>query len=141
LVPCWVLGAGCGTLFATPVFMGVRRYQDLDAWRLANELKREVYALGPANLAEGFGCYRHPEFARYVRVARASLLETHNHLGDGVDRRFWSAEEATRLQTLADKAMGATTRLMRYLMSTKAPSTKHGTQHVAPSTLHKLRSP
>jgi len=31
--------------FATPFFMGVRRYQDLDAWRLANELKREVYAL------------------------------------------------------------------------------------------------
>jgi hypothetical protein len=75
--------------------VGVRRYQDLDAWRLANELKREVYALiensparedrrfcdqikaaassGPANLAEGFGCYRHPEFARYARVARASL--------------------------------------------------------------------
>jgi four helix bundle protein len=125
--------------------MGARRYQDLDAWRLANELKREVYALiensparedrrfcdqikasassGPANLAEGFGCYRHPEFARYVRVARASLLETHNHLGEGTDRRYWSPTEAGRLQALADRATGATTRLMRYLMSTKAPGT------------------
>src|SRR5207248_2029604 len=72
----------CGGIsFATRSLMGVRRYQDLDAWRLANELKREVCALienspgredrrfcdqikasassSPANLAEGFGCYRH----------------------------------------------------------------------------------
>ena len=88
--------------------MGIRRYEDFVAWRLANELKQNVYELvarttarddrrfcdqitdsaasAPRNLAEGFGCYRHPEFARYTRIAKASLVETHNHLGDGVDR-------------------------------------------------------
>jgi four helix bundle protein len=126
--------------------MAVSRYQDLVAWQLARELRREVYALvdrSPAkddrrfcdqirnsaasaasNLAEGFGCYRHPDFARYSRVARSSLIETHNHLGDGVDRGFWPPHEAVRLQDLADRATGGTTRLIRYLESTDAPGTR-----------------
>src|SRR6185503_15551160 len=126
--------------------MGARRYQDLDVWQLANELKKKVYALvdrstarddckfrdqiiesaasAPSNLAEGFGCYRHPEFARYTRVAKASLMETHNHLGDGVDRHHWSPREATPLQHLADRAIGASVRLLRYLESTDAPGTR-----------------
>jgi hypothetical protein len=76
--------------------MVARRYEELIAWQLANELKQKVYALvetstaredrkfsdqikdsaasAPRNLAEGFGCYRHPEFARYARVAKASRL-------------------------------------------------------------------
>jgi len=126
--------------------MGVRRYQDLVAWQLANELKQKVYALvdqTPAvsdrrfcdqikdaaasasrNLAEGFGCYLHPEFARYTRVAKASLTETHNHLGDGVDRRHWTAVQAQPLQQLADRAQGACVRLLRHLESTDAPGTR-----------------
>ncbi|MBI3400534.1 MAG: four helix bundle protein [Acidobacteria bacterium] len=126
--------------------MVAQRYQDLVAWQLANQLKQEVYALidrtpakhdrrfcdqikdsarsAPSNLAEGFGCYYHPEFARYSRVARSSLVETHNHLGDGVDLKYWSPSDAARLQTLADRATGATTRLIRYLESTDAPGAR-----------------
>jgi len=126
--------------------MGARRYQDLDVWQLANDLKKRVYALvdrstarddrkfceqirdsaasAPSNLAEGFACYRHLEFARYTRVAKASLTETHNHLGDGVDRRHWSPREATPLQELADRAVGACVRLLQYLESTDAPGTR-----------------
>ena len=92
--------------------MTVRRYQDLLAWQLANELKRRVYELvnnssarndfnfrdqimrsassAPANIAEGFGYYRHAEFGRLLRIAKSELVETHNHLGDGVDRHHWS---------------------------------------------------
>jgi four helix bundle protein len=125
--------------------MGIRRYQDLVAWQLSNELKQGVYALvessgakhehrfrdqiqesaasACSNLAEGFGCYRHPEFGRYARIARSSLIETHNHLGDGVDRQLWSPHEAAALQELANRATGATTRLIRYLENTDAPGT------------------
>ena len=125
--------------------MGARRYQDLVAWQLANELKQKVYALvdqstarddrkfcdqikdsaasALRNLAEGFGCYLHPEFARYTRIAKASLIETQDHLGDGVDRRHWSNREAASLQELADRAVGACVRLQRYLESTDAPGT------------------
>ena len=124
--------------------MGVRRYQDLVAWQLADELKGRVYELtdtsparrdfsfcdqikssassAPANIAEGFGHYRHPEFARHVRIAKGSIIETHNHLGDGVDRRHWSREQAIPLQELADRAAGASTRLLQYLMKTDAPA-------------------
>jgi len=123
--------------------MGAKRYQDLVAWQLANELKKKVYALIDAssarddrkfcdqlkdsaasatrNLSEGFGCYRHPEFARYVRIAKSSLTETHNHLGDGVDRGHWPPQHAAPLQELADRAIGACVRLLRYLESTEAP--------------------
>jgi four helix bundle protein len=124
--------------------VGVSRYQDLVAWQLADELKRKVYELvdnssarndlhfrdqikdstssAPTNIAEGFGYYRHAEFARHVRIAKSELLETHHHLIDGVDRGHWSREQATPLQKLADRAAGASTRLLKYLMTTEAPS-------------------
>jgi four helix bundle protein len=149
-----VLGAGCrvpgaecgGTGIASVLVMGVRRYEDLVAWQLANELKQNVYALvdrsmarndrrfcdqikdsaasAPRNLAEGFACYRHPEFARYTRIAKASLTETHNHLGDGVDRRHWPPQEVDPLKQLANRAVGACVRLLQFLESTDAPHTR-----------------
>jgi four helix bundle protein len=140
-VLCRVSGAGCekvlvrGMGIAGQLGMGARRYEDLDVWQLANDLTKNVYALvdrstarddrrfceqirdsaasAPSNLAEGFGSYRHPEFARYARVAKASLVETHNHLGYGVDRHHWSPREATSLQELADRALGACVGLLQ----------------------------
>jgi four helix bundle protein len=126
--------------------MAVRRYQDLVAWQLAHEMKVKVYALidetqarddrkfcdqikdsaasAPRNLAEGFGSYLHPDFARYRRTAKASLIETQNHLDDGVDRRHWTHRHAMPLQQLADRAVGACVRLLRHLESTDAPGTR-----------------
>jgi four helix bundle protein len=124
--------------------MGARRYQDLEAWRLANEMKRGVYALvdsspasqdlrfwrqikaaassATANITEGFASYRHPEFVRYLRIARCSLIEAHNHRADGADRGYWTRHDADRLEQLADRVVGAVTRLMRFLMVTKTPT-------------------
>jgi hypothetical protein len=67
---------------------GVRRYQDLDCWKLSNELKRRIYDFtakapasldfkyceqirdsarsAPRNIAEGFGRFRDGEFARNI---------------------------------------------------------------------------
>ena len=128
--------------------MVVRRYQDLVAWQLADELKRKVYELvdnssarndfkfrdqirdsassAPTNIAEGFGYYRHPEFARHVRIAKSEILETHQHLGDGVDRHHWTREQASPIQELADRAAGASTGLLKHLMTTDAPSQWRG---------------
>ena len=148
LVPRAWCCAGCsgGSGFAPRAGMGAKRYEDLVAWQLANELKRGVYELvarsdargdrrfcdqitasaasAPGNLAEGFGCYRHPEFARYVRIAKASLLETHNHLGDGIDRRHWSPRDVSLLLELTNRAVGACVRLLAYLEATDAPGLK-----------------
>ncbi len=122
---------------------GVRRYEDLDCWKLADELKTGVYDLleksrpkrtlefrdqimsaassGPSNIAEGFGHYRHKESARYARIAKASLTETHNHIADGVARRYWTAVEATPLLAVATRAIGATAGWIRHLESTETP--------------------
>ncbi len=122
---------------------GVRRYEDLDCWKLANELKVRVYEIiersaanhdfefrdqlrdsassGPSNLSESFAHYRHPDAARLARIAKSSLTETHNHLGDGVDRKYWTAEDAAPLLVLAKRAIGATTGWIRHLETSKAP--------------------
>lgn len=135
--------------------MAARRFEELDAWKLADELKKKVSALldrtsarkdrrfcdqltaaaasAPANLAEGFGYYRHPEFAKHTRIAKSSLMETQNHLRDGVDRRFWSAQQADSLLHIADRAIGACVRLIAYVEASDAPrarrrnNTKAGT--------------
>jgi four helix bundle protein len=129
-----------------PGGMVAKRYEDLEAWQLSDDLKKKIYALidassarddrrfcdqlrdsaasAPSNLAEGFGYYRHPEFARYVRMAKSSLMETHQHLRDGVDRRHWAPRQATPLQELADRAIGKCVRLLDYLESTDAPKSR-----------------
>jgi four helix bundle protein len=76
---------------------------------------------GPSNIAEGFGAYDHPQAARYAKIGRSSLMETHNHLGDGADRKHWSRAKAQELQALAERAIAATTKWLVYLSTTDAP--------------------
>ncbi len=120
--------------------MGARHYKELVCWQLAHELKCEVYAFtdkmpakqdrdfcqdirasarsAPSNIAEGFGRETHRDFAHFLSVARASLIETDNHLQDALDCRYISASEHTRLTSLATRALTATTRLQSYLLRT-----------------------
>src|SRR5512140_3088167 len=88
--------------------MGAKTFTELIAWQAANRFKIEVYRLTArtgvekdfdfcnqirrssssvsSNLAEGFARYGHRDFARFVAIARASLIETQNHLIDATDR-------------------------------------------------------
>lgn len=125
--------------------MGVRSFKELDAWRLANDLKLGVYHLirrdavgrdwdfrdqirnaaasAPRNIAEGFGRCRPRDFSQYLRVANGSLMETANHLEDGRDRGYVTTAEIEPLLVLVRRASGATTRLLRYLQSAPNPRT------------------
>jgi four helix bundle protein len=107
-----------GTNPASGDRVGVRRFEDLEAWRLASELKREVYALVeqsqavhdfrfrdqirdsaasvPRNLAEGFGRFRPAPFAQFIEIAIGSLMETQCLLKDGLDRRYFTPEGLPR---------------------------------------------
>ena len=111
-----------------------KRYEELEAWQLADELKREVYALtetGPAakdfkyrdqirdssasaprNIAEGFGRFRPGEFARFLEFAVGSIDETRNSLIDGRDRGYLDATLFSRLFNLANAARRATRNLL-----------------------------
>jgi four helix bundle protein len=72
----------------------------------------------PANIAEGFGRETHREFAHYLSIARASLLETDNHLQDACDCEYLTEAERQRLSALATRALKTATRLQSYLLRT-----------------------
>jgi len=119
--------------------MAARHFRELVCWQLSTDLKRQVYAFiarpgaardvefcnqirnsargAPRTIAEGFGRFRPTEFSRYLEFARASLLETQNHLDDALDCGYLTAAEHARLFKLANRAIGATTRLHRYLQA------------------------
>ena len=87
---------------------GGDRFTNLRAWQACDVYKKAVYRIcerpplandwkrrdqledsvrGPgAHVAEGFGRFSPPDFARFVVTARASLMESQNHLLDLVDR-------------------------------------------------------
>jgi four helix bundle protein len=120
---------------------GVRRFEDFDCWKLSNELKLAIYevverphiktdrdfcdqirsavASAPANIAEGFGRRSDAEFAHFLDIARGSLNECRNHLGDARDRNYIDERERAALNSLASRAVGAVAGLQRYLRRRK----------------------
>ncbi len=117
--------------------MAARRYEELEAWQIADELKREVYALtetGPAakdfkyrdqirdsaasnskNISEGFGRFRPAPFAQFMEFAVSSAMETKDSLKDGVDRGYFTPERVALAQKLAERSIQCSTKLIVYL--------------------------
>lgn len=129
------------------------RFEDLAAWQLAVQLKAVAFALlrdprvardfkfrdqlsdaaasAPRNIAEGFGRYRHVDFANFVRIARASEQEVLNHFRDAVARGYLGKADLPAHEVAAKRALKAAPGLIRYLESTPDP----------PSTLAPTRNP
>jgi four helix bundle protein len=123
--------------------MCAQRYENLDIWQLADELKEKTYELidntaarkdfafcdqlrrsvssATANISEGYGYYDHGLFAKHVRIAIASEIETLDHLDDGVKRRHWNDDAALPLKRLANRAIRAATSFLRHLETSEAP--------------------
>jgi four helix bundle protein len=121
---------------------GVRRFTSLRAWQACDAYKKAVYKVceestlatdfsrrdqledavkgPPAHIAEGFGRFSPPDFARFVVMARASLMESQNHLRDAVDVGHVSETCRLALDALAEVALGETTGLLEYLQSPEA---------------------
>jgi four helix bundle protein len=113
---------------------GVRRYEDLDAWKLSMQLNDVIFeitstgrafadfgfrdqirdaARSPPLIAEGFIRFTDSEFIRYLRMARGELGEVLNHLEIGRRQNYFSAEQLQRATTLGNRAKGATTNLLK----------------------------
>jgi len=121
---------------------GVKRFTNLRAWQACDIYKKAVYRLceqpplaqdwkrrdqlegsvrGPcAHVAESFGRFNPPDNARFVVMARASLMESQNHLSDLVDRGYISEAERVTLNELAETALKETTGWLEYLQSPEA---------------------
>ncbi|TAK11734.1 MAG: four helix bundle protein [Acidobacteria bacterium] len=117
--------------------------RDLVVWQLAETLRAEVVALCAkpsiqqqfkfrdqilpaaasvaANIAEGYGRASHADFARFLGVAIGSLRETETWLRDGVDRKFWSDDDAEAALLLCKRLTVGLNRLRAYLRSTPTP--------------------
>ena len=115
--------------------MGVRRFEDLIAWQLADELHRQVLEFtdtfparsdwdfcnqirtatrsAKTNTSEGFGRYYRREFIRFLRIAAASLQETKNHLHEAKQRKFIDDEKHTGMVRLTLRALKANIRLQQ----------------------------
>ena len=116
---------------------GARHFRELVCWQLARDLKSALYqvtdseavrrdlrfcdqlrdaaASAPRNIAEGFGRRTHADFAKFLDIARGSLMECQNHLQDAVDRGYLTSEDFSQLNSLAQRTCGAVAGLQRYL--------------------------
>jgi four helix bundle protein len=121
---------------------GVKRFTDLRAWQACDLYKKAIYLLcdsdqiardfgrrkqleesasrPTAHIAEGFGRFNPPDFARFCVIARSSLMESQNHLHDFVDKKYITEERRLELDKLAEAALEEVTGLMEYLQSPEA---------------------
>ena len=119
--------------------MGAKNYRDLDAWRLADQIRLKVIAVTasnpasgdfkfsnqiressssvPADIAEGFARRSPRDFARFLSIAKGSLLETQDRILDGAERRYISEHDAIELMQLTARCDRVITRLRAYLWS------------------------
>jgi four helix bundle protein len=138
---------------------GFKSFREFAAWQLAFQLRRAVIPLcvrirdekdfeflrqlreaarsGPRNIAEGFGRFKHKDFAKFVRIAKASELELLNHFEEAEVSGYVTPKQREELEHLARKAIKAANGLIRYLESTpdpctKAPKHQQGTKAPAP---------
>ncbi len=119
---------------------GVWRFEDLVAWKLAVQLQQladkycdkpaikrdfkfrnqlsDSAASAPRNIAEGFGRFHHPEFARFARFAKGSEEEVLNHFLDAKRKGYITLVECEDGVHAARKALKAVNGLIRYLDDT-----------------------
>jgi four helix bundle protein len=125
---------------------GVRDHSELDVWKLADEVRKQVWTLvaRPAfrsewslrnqlkeaaespcpNIAEGFSRFHTLEFSRFLRIAKGSLSEVIDHAGAAQAKGLITDVEKNVLCSYARRARGAATKLILYLESTEAPGLK-----------------
>ena len=123
---------------------GARHYSELIVWQLGDAIRRQLYPLTRRtpfsndcrlrrqvddaagsicrNIAEGFGCDSHAEFARYLEISRRSLNELLDCLLDALLKKHVTPEEITPIRTLARRLFPAIASLRRHLRDTPSPN-------------------
>jgi four helix bundle protein len=105
----------------------MQRFYDLEAWKVARDLKISVSTLAKkfpaderfslisqiirssrsvtANIAEGYGRNNYKETIHFCRMARGSLEETLNHLIDAFDEKYITENELKIHKVTVDKSL------------------------------------
>jgi four helix bundle protein len=113
---------------ADAIWEVVSRWNGLARDTVGKQVVRSADGIG-ANIAEGTGRGSFKDNRRFVRMARASLYETHHWLRRAYKRRLLTASQSAALKPLLDELRP---RLNAYLGSigradpdSKGPRTKH----------------
>jgi four helix bundle protein len=122
---------------------GARDHVELDAWKLADQVRdivdrllgrpafngrpklreqlREAAESPCPNIAEGFSRYFPRDFARFLRIAKGSLNEVIEHSYRAKALNLITEEEFNSVRSLARRARGAITQLVLYLETAEPP--------------------
>lgn len=108
----------------------IKRFEDILAWQEARRLVKQVYKLtqegkfakdfglrdqiqraavsAMTNIAEGFDCDSHVEFARFLGIARRSAVEVQSLLYAALDINYLDEETFKSLYAQAEKTKALT---------------------------------
>jgi four helix bundle protein len=122
--------------------MIAKKFRELRAWQATYAFKLKIYDLieagplsedeslkkqlregaasAPSQISEGFGRFDPVDFARFVKMARASIIECQNHLQDAVDRQHITEHVRAEHDKLAREALMEIGGLLDYLHSPEA---------------------
>jgi four helix bundle protein len=117
-----------------------RHYSDLIVWQLAEQIRIEVFKLTEKprfsadlkaksqaddtagsvtrNIAEGFGCETHAEFARFLEISRRSLNELHDVLHGAELKKYINSSEVATIRQLSKRLYPALSAFIAYLKRT-----------------------
>lgn len=127
--------------------MKLTRFEDLDCWKEARQLTRQVYeavqqnstwqkdvrlcsqiqsAAGSvmANIAEGFVRRSNKEFVQFLFIAMSSPAEVRSHLYIAMDQGYLSKDTFESIYAQADKTGRIISGLIKYLRTKQTKPTK-----------------
>ena len=85
-------------------------------WDFRNQVERSSRST-TSNIAEGYGHFKPRQFAKYLRIARASAMETLNHTIEGRTKKYFAPQDAERFARLSRRVIKGTSSLIGYLDS------------------------
>ena len=124
-----------------------KRFEDIDAWKKARELTREVYRVssaGPfakdfglqgqirrasvsimANIAEGFERGGKKEFVQFLSIAKGSAGEVRSHLYVAADQSYIEKEDVKKLGEIVKDISRVISGLMTCLRKSNVKGPKY----------------
>ncbi|MEI8202161.1 MAG: four helix bundle protein [Bacteroidota bacterium] len=120
--------------------------EDLDAWKLAREFRKDISKLTKAfpneekfsltsqilrasrsiaaNIAEGFGRFHFQENVQFCRQARGSLYETLEHIYCALDEQYITQDEFNTIKLIFDNQIKVLNGYILYLKNAKSQTNK-----------------
>ena len=119
--------------------MKIERFEDIEGWQFARELRKKVYGLTKKplfsqdfglkdqiqraagssmhNIAEGFDAESNPDFIRFLRYAKRSCTEVQSELYVALDEKYISQEEFKEVYDFAGRTRAIIRGLISYLQN------------------------